>query len=277
MKKVISIVLVILVIISCSTIGALADSNNSKTRYSVLILDTSGSMSGTPSKVQKTAAKKFCEALLSADGKSYISIVRLNSSSSIVCDFTDDIDVLNTAIDTIVSYGGTNIGQALQTADSLLDAVENKPYLVKNIILCSDGLPEAGNKSSSGPYRDKSDSIFYQYANYAYNISNTIKDKGTLIYTLGFFHSLSGNDLIFGRRFLNDLQNAGYYEVDDPNELEFKFGEIANDVSSNEYTVLGETFQSRFKVFCAKMGFYAVQSRARPFDDDNVKCGIFSK
>ena len=61
-----------------------------------------------------------------------------------------------------------------------------------------------------------------------------IKDS-TRIYTLGFFHSLSGSEKAFCRRFLYDLQNSGDYEVEDTDELEFVFKELFVDITEDGY------------------------------------------
>ena len=235
MKKIISFALVLFIIISCATtvVFAIPKTNQETVRYSVLILDSSGSMRGEPRSAQIVAAEKFCDALLSAGGKNYVSIIKINTSSSKVCDFTDDVDSLKEAINGIGANGGTNINGALGIANALLSSVNNDTNVIKNIILCSDGLPEDGSKSYNGPYYSSDSSYNYSYANAAYSTASAIKDNGTFIYTLGFFHSLYGTKLEFGRKFMNDLQNAGYYEVTDPNDLEFVFGEIADDVTNS--------------------------------------------
>jgi len=242
MKRTISVVLVLLILLSCTIIPVSAAPNDNTIRYSVLILDGSGSMSGAPINAQRIAAEKFCDALLSASGTNYVAIVKIDSSASKLCDFTDDIDTLKYNIGRVYDNGGTNTKQALDIADNLLDSIENQPNLVKNIILCSDGLPQSGATSTSGPYTS-SDYSSYSYANAVYNKAMEITNEGTFIYALGFFHSLSGSTLTFGRRFMNDLGNAGYYEVTNPDELEFTFGDIAQDVI-NEVKEITFLYQS---------------------------------
>ena len=212
-----------------------ADSNEEILRYTVLILDTSGSMSGTPATVQKQAAIKFCESITKADGTNYVAIVKLNSTSSVGCEFTTDLATLEAYINSIPASGGTNINQALQVAESLIDGIsEEYPDAIKNIVLCSDGLPESGSTSSDGPYTS-SDYSNYRYANYAYNTASKIKEKGYNLYTLGFFHSLSGSTLDFGTRFMADISSGEIYAfvVTDVDELEFTFGNIANSIINN--------------------------------------------
>lgn len=206
-------------------------------RYTVLILDTSGSMGGTPRTVQKEAAIKFCSAVLNAGGTNYVAIVRLNTSSSVGCTFTNNIDTLTNYINSIPASGGTNTNQALQRAEELLDGIPagENAQIIKNIVLCSDGLPESGSTSASGKYTS-SDHSSYRYANAAYDTAAGIKEKGYTIYSLGFFHSLSGTNLDFGQLFMSDLACDGcYYEVTNADDLEFVFGEIAAEITVSPY------------------------------------------
>lgn len=201
-------------------------------RYTVLVLDGSSSMSGTPADEQKEAASNFCSSVLSAAGNNYIAIVRLASSSSVGCEFTNDLDTLNNYISSFRANSGTNTNQALEIAGDLLDNVSDEGKgVTKNIFICSDGLPQSGSRTSDGPYTN-SDSSSYQYANTCYNTATSLKDKGYAIYALGFFHKLSGSQLAFGQRFMSDLASEScYYEVIDAADLDFTFGEVAEDIT----------------------------------------------
>ena len=70
-------------------------------RYTVLVLDTSGSMWGTPMTKEREAAEKFCNDILDAEGTNYVALVTLNSSSTVVSDFTTDINTLSNKISII--------------------------------------------------------------------------------------------------------------------------------------------------------------------------------
>ena len=207
-------------------------------RYTVLVLDTSGSMSGTPRTVQKEAAIKFCNSVLNASGENYVAIVRLNTSSSVGCTFTNDINTLTNYINSIPASGGTNTNQALQKAEELLDGIsaDENSQVIKNIVLCSDGLPESGSSSTSGKYTSSDHSYSYRFANVAYDTAGYIKEKDYTIYSLGFFHSLYGEELDFGRLFMSDIASNGcYYEVTNVDDLEFVFGEIATEITVSPY------------------------------------------
>lgn len=239
MKKILSVLLIMTLVISSITIAQFGYAANptETNRYTVLILDTSGSMNGTPASKQKEAAIKFCESMLNSEGNNYIAIVKLNTSSSVGLNFSKDLSALKSYIQNIPASGGTNINQSLTVADALLrDIPASVTAPIKNIVLCSDGLPESGSTNNNGPYTS-SEYSGYQYANAVYNTATTLKPSYN-IYTLGFFHKLSGSNLNFGRKFMNDIQNAGYYEVTNPDELEFTFEEIAEDISSDNYPVI---------------------------------------
>lgn len=232
-QKVFSVVLSALFAASqipASTISAAEVGAKDLTRYSVLVLDSSGSMRNRPITALKQAAKTFCENVTTSNGTNYVAIVRYSDSGSVACEFTDQYDVMENAIEKLYATGGTNIQGALQTADGLLDQIQSAPDVVKNIVLLSDGQPESGANQREGHYT-ASDYSGYGYANSAYDAAAEIKAENTFIYTLGFFHSLSGKKKEFCQRFMNDLQNAGYYNVDDPDDLNFVFGEIAGAIT----------------------------------------------
>ena len=203
------------------------DDTTGNVRYSVVVLDVSGSMTSKPMAAQKAAAIKFCESLLGADGSNHVAIVSFGSSAKVVSQFTESIDELTSAINSISAYGSTNTVGALTTADQLLSAIPDTAG--RSIVLCSDGLPNTGGSSTNGPFSSSDSSYYYSYANAVYNKTIELIQKYD-VFSLGFFHSLSGNDLEFARKFMPLIQNAGYYEVTDPEDLEFTFGDIAGDI-----------------------------------------------
>lgn len=202
--------------------------NQRVTRYTILVLDTSGSMSGTPMTRAKAAANKFVDQVLKADGDNYVAVVSFSTNAQRVCDFTNDSSKLTNNIDRLYASGSTNQNAALILADSLFKDIE-EPNAIKNILLLSDGLPETGESTYIGPYTYNDYSYGYGYANAAYRTAKGLHDN-YYIYSLGFFHGLSGSNLNFGRRFMSDLQNAGYYDVVNVDDLDFAFGEIADDI-----------------------------------------------
>ncbi len=211
-------------------VSVLKKSTSSTKRYNVLVLDISGSMKGSPDAAQKAAAKRFCSKVLSTSGDNYVAIVSLNSSSKIVCGFTSNYNTLANYINKLSCTGNTNLNQALSKAGALLSGVSASGAM-KNIVLCSDGLPTTGTKKTSGRYKS-SDHKYYAYANAAYNTDAGLKKKGYFIYALGFFHSSSGKDLTFGKRLMKDLASKDkYYIIKKTTDLDDVFNDIADKIT----------------------------------------------
>ena len=204
---------------------------DSEPRYIVLAIDNSGSMSGTPMAATKLAARRFCEQALESTDNTYISIVTYSDSSQTVIGFSKDLSRLTQAISGLRLGNMTSHCAGLQQADRLLSGI-TVPNARKSIVLMSDGLPNRGATSYSGPYYSW-DYGSYGYANGTYDYAKKLHSKYA-IYTLGFFHSLYGSNLSFGRRFMKDIANGGYWEVTDPDDLEFTFGDIADTIISSK-------------------------------------------
>lgn len=212
-------------------VSVVKKSTNQTTRYNVLILDTSGSMSGESLKKEKEAAKRFCKTILASDGNNYLAVVTLNYSARVLCNFTNSQSTLNKCINSATAGGGTNMNDALQTAGDLLSKVPNGSKVMKNVILCSDGLPNVGSTTYSGRYKS-SDHSDYMYANATYNTDVKLKNKNYFIYALGFFHNSTNNDLKFGKRLMKDLASKDkYYIVVDSKDIDKVFNDIAQKIT----------------------------------------------
>lgn len=103
--------------------------------------------------------------------------------------------------------GGT-LSTALRFAKTLSEESGN---LDRKVVLLTDRAPLDGDQSDQGPY-DSQDFASYQYANTAYQAAAELSIRDALS-TVAFLQELSGQEFDFTRRFLNDIQTAGYYEV----------------------------------------------------------------
>lgn len=233
-------------------VSVLKKTTSSTYRYNVLILDASGSMKGTPNSGQKLAAKRFCQKVLSTSGNNYVAVIALNSSPKTLCSFTNNFSTLEKHINSITPNGDTNINQALALSKKLLDKVSKSGTTVmKNVVLCSDGLPTKGTSITSGRYK-ANDHSGYSYANAAYNTATKIKKQNYFIYALGFFHNLSGKDLTFGKRLMKDLASEDkYYIIQNSSNLSNVFNDIANQITQTTMNktsltlTAGSTYQLR--------------------------------
>lgn len=195
-KKILALILGILILTSCFAISASAAVSN--TRYSVLVLDVSGSMRGSPVAELKVAATKFCEEVLKSNRSSNkIAIVSFASSSNTVCDFTSDLATLKDGIDNLYASGSTNLSAGLSTAKSLLENVDSNA--IKNALVMCDGYPDSTSS--------------------AYNVVKTYplhwNIYGLYFYQDGYYDSAATVMKTVGRN--------GYYEVKDGDALSFTF------------------------------------------------------
>ncbi len=198
--------------------------NNLSYQYTVLVLDDSGSMSGTPSTQMRKAAVKFCNKLLESKNN-YVAIVKYGSSALIACGFTNNIDYLTSAINTFNGNSGvTDMNAGVQMAYSMFSVIDD--VYEKNIVIMSDGLPQSGSYSSTGKY---SSGTYYKYCNVVYDTVSGLWNEYS-IYTLGFFHNMSGSTKTFAQTFMSDLQNQGYYDVVNGDSFEVTFEGLASDI-----------------------------------------------
>ena len=178
----------------------------------VLVLDVSGSMYGTPLEETKKASINFISTVLQEGAR--ISVVAFANDAQVVSDFSTDETVLVNAVNGLDTYGGTNTEAGLRSAQLLLSGSAAKK---KIIVLMSDGEPNNG--------RVGDDLIAY---------ADSIKQQDILIYTLGFFESLSYKAP--AQALMNALASDGcHYEVSDADSLVFFFEDIADQINGQRY------------------------------------------
>ncbi len=214
----------------------------SKGRDTVLVLDVSGSMSGTPLTEMKESALQFCDDLLLDEYNNRVAIVCFDDSVT-YHSFSNDLSELKEYINNISDGGSTNMTAALEKAEDILDN-EGVDDHIKNIVIMADGLPNRGQTSDSGSAEFNSSSyIFFssgeEYANAVVDTANEIMQKYNM-YSLGFFHSLSGSDYDNCSKLMSKLTNMenGYHEVDQAENLQFEFGDIADDITDGSKIVI---------------------------------------
>ncbi len=185
---------------------------SSDERDAVLVLDASGSMSGTPMAETKKAAERFVETILYEEAA--IGIVAYDDSSVMLSDFNKSEKILKNAIANIYSGGGTNIESGLLQAEKLLDESSAKK---KFVVLMSDGQPNTG----------KTGDELVEYA-------TQLKEKGLRIYTLGFFSEVA--DKTTPQTLMERIASEGcHFEVDDAEQLMFFFEDIAEQIRGTRY------------------------------------------
>lgn len=252
-KRILSLFMVVIMTFSVCFALTMTASARDADGYTVVLLDISSSMLGSPLDSLKDVAKRFCASLLGADSVNRIAIVTYatNVQSN---NFTDNYSELKGTIDEIENpefesfwdrirwssssgRGSTNIYDALTTAASLLNGVPSSA--AKNIVLMTDGQPVAGATSEEGPYGTSDSNA--QYANAIYNLMQEYKLSYN-IYTVGFFHG-SQNDL--ATRLLSDINNKGFYDAQNEDELLFMFSDVASSINKQtpkDYDFLEDSY-----------------------------------
>lgn len=184
----------------------------SEERDVVLVLDASGSMSGTPLDETKKASEKFVETVLQEDAS--IGVVTYDNSALTIAGFSQHESFLKSCIGNINSGGGTNIEAGLAKAEEMLSRSNAKK---KIIVLMSDGEPNEGK-------------VGEQLISYA----TTLKEEEIYIYTLGFFGEISSKTE--AQSLMERIASPGcHYEVDDAENLIFFFNDIADQIQGKKY------------------------------------------
>lgn len=194
-------------------------------RNIVLLLDISGSMSeDNRIDLMKESAIDFCKELLTIDNTK-ISVVSFDSDAEQVCPLTNDMNLLERSINDLYDGGGTNIYDALVTANDILKGYETED---NNIVLMTDGAPQSGPYSYDGKFKE-SDGSCYEYANACMDyVKENEFDQKYKLYTLGF---VSKNDNSVAEKFLTALGYSGYYTTDNFKELTEYFKKLVQNIN----------------------------------------------
>ncbi len=211
-KKVISLLLALVCMLSCLSTGTAFARDGAITDHQaiVLVLDTSGSMYGKPITNLKKAALEFCNKIIGADPNNQIAIVTFADYSN-TNDFSSNLTELARTISNISADGGTEMADAIQSADNLLKKDTLKNGYIKSIVVMADGEPFDPDETVQS-----ATALFSKYN----------------MYSIGFFEYANEE----AKNLLKSIQNCGYYEANDVNALIDEFVKIATDIL-NPFTV----------------------------------------
>ncbi len=257
-RSVIALLLAMIMTVVCIPVSASAVNRNT-VRYTVLVLDTSneqGFLSGgrliytarTAIDYVKAASGKFLDDISRVKGKNYVAVINYQNDTNILSDFTLDTESLKSKINELQPKDNNRIiSSALAAANTLFDQVTD-PRAIKNVVLFTTGNTNGGEYSYTGWYDEGiigSDWYWiptgvniYAYANCAIERSNILKENGVTVYTIGLFQTMAdmpeeGLEIAeFFRVHTEDLASSldTFHAVEDPEKLEFEFGEVAGDI-----------------------------------------------
>ncbi len=215
----------------CDAANAANNSNGAgsdEVRDIYLVLDISGSMSGAPIRSLKEAATTFCQMMLSdGTGDNRIAIVTYATNVASY-DFSSNLNELTETINALEAKGSTNMYDALMKVKEMNEKY-GRENATKHVVVMADGLPNESATLTQGKYTSKDSSMYYNYGNAVYSVASGMWYDYS-IYSIGFFHNLGGSQLKFGKVLMEDIQNALYLEVFDPDELVGAFIGVADTI-----------------------------------------------
>ena len=111
----------------------------------VVILDTSGSM-GSKLDIAKSSLIELLQSLSSRRGEGKVAVIKypgyFDEAASLVCGFTDSIELLQNKLGTIRAGGGTPTGPAIERACQLI--MESKKHQEEDSQVLKKDLMEGG-------------------------------------------------------------------------------------------------------------------------------------
>lgn len=213
-KKILAVLLTVLMLLG--SFGLTSFAASTKDRYSVLVLDVSGSMYGEPIAELKKAATKFCEKVLGSNRSSNkVAIVTFETDVELLSDFTSDMDSLLSAIDKIVALDSTNLAGGLSKAKDILENIEGD--VIKDIVVMSDGAPNIPSGNGAGA---------------AYSVVESLPLE-TNIYGLYLCPNYVNTNC---EAIMMKVGRNGYARVEDVSNLTFEFIEDANTINTKSAT-----------------------------------------
>lgn len=231
--KVVSLVIAaILIFTAIACVASAEDEVEYKVPRDIyLVLDVSGSMSGTPIVKLKDAAKQFCGLMLNdTTGDNQIAIITYGTEVEYL-PFTSNYAELANYIDSFSAKGSTAMYDALEAVKEV-GRLYGRSFATNHVVVMADGLPNEGPVLSSGKYTAKDSSMYYKHGNAVYSDAASMWPNH-LIYSIGFFHNLGGNQLKYGKVLMKDIQNALYLEVFDPDKILEAFTGVADKITGN--------------------------------------------
>ncbi len=201
----------------------------------VLILDRSGSMSGSPLFNLKNGAKKFVEIIDEAtdnsqDGQigngSRIGIVSFSSVATKDTELITSVSELDNAINALSAGGSTNHADAFTKAIELFDMSSSN---AKTIVMFTDGVTTAGVDPTP--------------------IAELTKAQGIIIYCIGLVGD-TGLDVNSLNNWSSDPDSAYVAVTPDDSQLESLFEELAKNISNVGATniAITDTVNPCFKI-----------------------------
>lgn len=187
----------------------------------------------------KEAAITFSGMVLAANTSNRVAVVQYDGPStttgsgnqnqaSLTQNFTNNINNVSNAINGLNPVNGTNTQAGLIAGyNAFTNANPQNPTSKKVAILFTDGLPTASNGYQ---YNESTNPNTIHYTN-AINAATNLKNYGSL-FSIGLTTGMTGDELTAARYFLNQTQNAGFYEAPTAAQLQTIFNSIYTQINN---------------------------------------------
>ena len=200
-----------------------------------LVLDRSGSMTGTPLANMKTGAKTFIDIISQSTGGqpsgeigsgSHIGIVSFSDTATQNTQMITSVDTLKNAVDGLVAGGSTNHADAFTKAIALFDPNSSN---AKVLVMFTDGKTTTGAPPAP--------------------VAAAARAQGIVIYCIGLLGP-DGVDVNALNNWATDPAATHVAVTPDASELEELFAELAANISKTGATniVIDEVVTSDFSI-----------------------------
>lgn len=168
----------------------------------VFVMDLSGSMSGSKLRTMKNSVNSFIDVL---GEKDKAALVTFTSSASVLCELTNDKEVLTSKVNSMNATGLTSIYKGIEKAEQIL---ENAGTGYNLIIVFTDGYDEPSTSYAG---------------NYANIVANAV-ENGTIIHTIGI--QTVDKELLTR---VAEETGGNYYYAENVTELQEKVEEVREE------------------------------------------------
>ena len=209
----------------------------------IIVIDNSGSMSGSKIEQVKQDATGLIESVLS-DTDNRIALVSFGSGASKLSDLTADETALIDLIDNMQPNGSTNYYGGFKMAEEVLEGYQKQSDRELIMLFLTDGYPNEKTPNEVAEYRMLKKMYPYMTINgIQYEMGDEVLDPIKQVSDNQFIAAMSSlNNVLFEASIapyvfdsfiLTDYINDEYWDVDSVNSIEATIGEVTLTYEGN--------------------------------------------
>ena len=213
----------------------------------IMVLDISGSMSGDKLDRVKSDSTELIESLLSNQNNS-VALITFDTASTIVSDFTNDVDALTNQINGLSVTGSTNYYQALVNVDTILQDYQKTNDKEVIVLFLTDGYPNVDTPNQIAQYGYlKSQYPYITVNGIQYEMGDTILNPIKEISDNQFFADMETlNNVLFDASVapipyeefqIVDYIDNRYFTLESENDITVSQGEVKLEEESGKQKI----------------------------------------